>query len=141
MAENKTVKNENDVAGFLASVASEKRREDAGVVLEMMKKITGLEPAMWGSSLIGFGTYHYKYDSGREGDSFRLGLSPRKANLVIYIIPGFKDYQAYLDRLGKCKTSVSCLYITRLDNIDLGVLAELMERSYKDMQAKYPPVS
>jgi len=89
---------------FLASVASEKRREDAGVVLEMMKKITGLEPAMWGSSLIGFGTYHYKYDSGREGDSFRLGLSPRKANLVIYIIPGFKDYQAYLDRLGKCKT-------------------------------------
>jgi len=96
---------------------------------------------MWGSSLIGFGTYHYKYDSGREGDSFRLGLSPRKANLVIYIIPGFKDYQAYLDRLGKCKTSVSCLYITRLDNIDLGVLAELMERSFKDMQAKYPPVS
>lgn len=138
MPANKTTKNQDDVSDFLASIAHEKRRTDAGVVLDIMKEITGLEPAMWGKTLIGFDTYHYKYESGREGDSFMLGCSPRKQNLVIYIVNGFSQYGDYLARLGKHKSSVSCLYINKLDDVDMDVLTELMTRSYKDMQAKYP---
>lgn len=138
MAQNKTVQSHGNVDDFLATVTHKKRREDAQVILDMMREITGLDPAMWGSSLIGFDSYHYKYDSGREGDMFVLGCSPRKQNLVIYIVPGFKDYGEYLERLGKHKSSVSCLYINKLEDVDIGVLKDLMARSYKDMKAKYP---
>ncbi len=138
MSGNKTTQNQDDVLEFLASVAHEKRRADGHQILEIMKEITGLEPAMWGKTLIGFDTYHYKYESGREGDSFMLGLSPRKQNLVIYIVNGFRDYADHLARLGKHKSSVSCLYINKLEDVDMDVLTDLMRQSYKDMQAKYP---
>jgi hypothetical protein len=138
MAQNKTVQNHGSVDDFLASVSHKQRKADATVILDMMKNITGLEPAMWGKTLVGFDTYHYKYDSGREGDMFMLGCSPRKQNLVIYIVPGFEDYADHLARLGKHKSSVSCLYINKLDDVDMDVLEDLMTQSYKDMKAKYP---
>jgi hypothetical protein len=127
-----------EVAAFLSSLDNPKRVSDATTVLAMMQTITNLPPKMWGTSLIGFDSYHYKYDSGREGDSFVTGLSPRKQKLVIYITPGFDDYQHLLDKLGKHKTSVSCLYINKLEDIDLTVLEQLIAQAHKDMKAKYP---
>lgn len=138
MAENKTVPTTGNADEFLASIPNGKRSADARLVLEIMKKITGLEPVMWGKTLIGFDTYHYVYESGREGDSFMTGLSPRKQNLVIYIVNGFKLYGDLLEKLGKHKSSVSCLYINKLEDVDMSVLEELIRRSYKDMQSKYP---
>lgn len=126
-----------DVSTFLASVENEKRRTDGEAIIELMRKITSHEPRMWGESLIGFDSYHYKYDSGREGDSFITGLSPRKQKLVIYITPGFKSYQPLMKKLGKHKASVSCLYINKLEDIDIGVLETLISRAYRDMKAKY----
>jgi hypothetical protein len=127
-----------EVAAFLSSLDNPKRVSDATTVLAMMQTITNLPPKMWGTSLIGFDSYHYKYDSGREGDSFVTGLSPRKQKLVIYITPGFDGYQHLLDKLGKHKTSVSCLYINKLEDIDLKVLEQLIAQAHKDMKAKYP---
>ena len=103
-----------------------------------MQRITGHRPKMWGANLIGFDTYHYKYDSGREGDSFVVGLSPRKAKLVIYINPEFHPYQSLMDKLGKHKSGVSCLNINKLEDIDLAVLETLITQAYKDMKAKHP---
>ncbi len=138
MAENKTQENDVSVAGFLAGVENPKRRADAEVVVEMMTRVTGLSPKMWGTKIIGFDRYHYKYASGREGDSLMTGLSPGKASLTIYIVPGFKKYTHLMEKLGKFKHSVSCLYITRLENVDLDVLEELIAVSVKDMRANYP---
>lgn len=129
MAELQTKENSEDVAGFLDGVADEKRRQDCFTLLELMKKVTGADPKMWGASIIGFGNYHYKYDSGREGDWFVAGFSPRKNNLTLYIMSGFARYDELLAKLGKHKTGKSCLYIKKLDDIDTGVLAELIERS------------
>lgn len=127
-----------DVAEFMASVEPTKRAADGNIFIELMQKITGHGPKMWGASLIGFDTNHYKYDSGREGDSFVVGLSPRKAKLVIYINPGFQPYQSLIGKLGKHKSSVSCLYINKLDDIDLAVLETLITQAYKEMKLKYP---
>jgi hypothetical protein len=106
-------------------------------MIAMMKKITGQEPRMWGSSLIGFGTYHYKYESGREGDFFITGFSPRKAALTIYIMPGFSGYPELMEQLGPHKTGKSCLYVRNLEVIDRKVLEKLIRRSVKDMRKKY----
>jgi len=125
-----------DVQSFLGSVESQKRRADAEVLIKMMRKITSHEPRMWGDTLIGFDEYHYKYASGREGDSFVTGLSPRKQKLVIYITPGFKAFEGLLKTLGKHKTSVSCLYINKLEDVDMRVLEELIKQSYHDMKMK-----
>lgn len=138
MTGNKTQENEGDVDAFLKSVLPERRREDALVIKAMMERVTGLEAKMWGEKMIGFGTYHYKYDSGREGDWFRTGFSPSKANLSIYTIPGFKSFEDILSRLGKYKNSVGCLYITNLKNVDLEVLEELVTASMALMDDKYP---
>lgn len=127
-----------EVDDFLETVTHKGRREDADTVLNIMQRVTGMAPRMWGDTLIGYDRYHYKYDSGHEGDSFKVGFSPRKANMVIYINPGFSDYGDYLDRLGPHKTGASCLYLGRLNKLDLTVLEELIARSYKDMVAKYP---
>ena len=137
MAENKTVETDADVDAFVAGVDNKTRRADAETLLAMMQRITGKAPKMWGPTIIGFDTYHYVYDSGREGDCQMVGVSPRKANLAIYIMPGFSAYQSYLDRLGKFKTGACCLYITRLQNVDLSVLEDLITQSYADMKAKY----
>ena len=103
-----------------------------------MQRASGFKPAIWGASIIGFGEYHYRYASGREGDFLLTGFAPRKAAMTIYIMPGFKRYAALLGKLGKFKTSVSCLYVTRLENIDLATLEQLVAQSVEDMKSIYP---
>lgn len=129
MAELKTQKNNASVVAFLGSIEDDQRKKDCFIVMELMKKITKSEPSMWGPSIIGFGSYHYKYASGREGDWFLCGFSPRKQSLTIYIMSGFSHYNEILGRLGKCKTSKSCLYINKLEQINLPVLEELISSS------------
>ena len=138
MAENKTQPTDADVEAFLNAVPGERKRADSFAVLEMMKEVTGEEPVMWGPSIVGFGSVHYKYDSGREGDMGLTGFSPRKANLTLYITDGFDKYGDLLARLGKHKTSVSCLYINKLADVDQDVLRELVRRSVEHMRATNP---
>ena len=131
MADNKTVKTGASVEEFIAGVENRRRREDGAALLEMMREITGLEPEMWGPSIIGFGDLHYKYESGREGDIFLTGFSPRKRSLSLYIASDFAEYESLLARLGKHRKSVSCLYINKLADVDMDVLRELVRRSYE----------
>ena len=133
MAELKTQKNDGDVIAFLNSVAHEKRRTDCFKILELMKEVTGETPKMWGSSIIGFGQYHYKYASGREGDWFLTGFSPRKQSLTLYIMAGFDDYDNLMAKLGKYKTGKSCLYINKLEDVDQDVLRTLVKKSAEHM--------
>ncbi len=130
MSENKTQKTDASVTDFLNSIPDERKRQDGFTLLALMSEITGLEPKMWGPSMVGFGDVHYKYESGREGDMFKVGFSPRKQNLTIYITDGFANYQELLAKLGKHKTSVSCLYVNKLTDIDLTVLREMVSRSF-----------
>lgn len=134
MSENKTQKTDASVTDFLNSIPDERKRQDGFSLLALMSEITGLEPRMWGPSMVGFGDVHYKYASGREGDMFKVGFSPRKQNLTIYITDGFANYQELLAKLGKHKTSVSCLYVNKLTDIDLTVLREMVSRSFAAWQ-------
>ncbi len=136
--QNKTVAGDGDVKAFIAAVEHDTRRRDAEILLEMMTRLTGHAPKMWGPSIIGFGDYHYTYESGREGDMLRHGFSPRKANLALYISGGFKDNLEILKRLGKHKVGKSCLYINKLVDIDLQVLEEIIKRDITYMDEKYP---
>ena len=131
MAKNKTIPNEQSVEQFLNSVEDERKRKDSFTILELMKQVTGMEPKMWGSSIVGFGSYHYKYESGREGDMILAGFSPRKQNLTIYNMSGFERYEDLLKKLGKHTTGGGCLYIKRLDDVDLPTLKNLIEESFK----------
>lgn len=126
MAENKTRPTGASVNEFLEGVANDTRRRDAHTVLEMMKRVTGEEPQMWGPSIIGFGIQHYRYESGREGDVPRVGFSPRKANLALYVLTGTESEAGLLARLGKHKRGVSCLYINKLADVDMRVLEDLI---------------
>lgn len=137
MAELKTQKNMTSVKEFLASITDPVKRSDAQLVLRMMKDITHKRATMWGDSIVGFGEYHYKYKSGREGDWFVTGFSPRKTSLTIYIMPGFSHYSDLLKKLGKHKTSVSCLYIKKLEDVELDVLKQIISQSVKDMADLY----
>ncbi len=137
MAENKTVATTASVAAFLKSVEHDGRREDAQILKKLMDRITGLKPKMWGQTIVGYDQYHYKYDSGREGDFMMTGFSPRKANMSIYVMPGFDPYKDLLAKLGPHKTGASCLYIGRLNKIDLDTLEEIVAASYADMKKKY----
>lgn len=119
------------VVKFLATVKPEKRREECDQILKLMKQVTGEQPKMWGSSIVGFGTYHYKGKSGREGDWFRTGFSPRKQNLTVYLLSGFDPMKNLQKKLGKHSTGGSCLYLNGLDQIDMGVLKEMIEKSWK----------
>lgn len=136
-AELKTQKTRASVADFLAAVPDEQRRKDAKALDKMFREITGEKPAMWGPSIVGYGSYAYKYESGREGVWMRTGFGPRKANLVLYIMAGFKEYDALLGKLGKHKTGQSCLYINKLSDVDEKALRELIARSWKHMAARY----
>jgi len=136
-ANNKTVENEGSVSDFLSQIQDDKRREDANAMNELMIQITGQQPKMWGGSIVGFGRYHYKYKSGREGDFMNIGFSPRKQNLTLYIMPGFDRYDDLMIRLGKYKLGKSCLYIKRIGDIKLEVLQELISKSYEYMTQKY----
>jgi len=128
-ANNKTKAHDGDVLAFLAQVEPVRRREDAHVVLDMMQKITGEPPKMWGPTMVGFGEYRFQYESGREGDWFLTGFAPRKANLVLYIMGGFLGQQDLMAKLGKHKTGKACLYINKLDDVDLKVLRQLIKKS------------
>lgn len=134
MAANKTVKTGAGVDEFIAGVENGRRREDGIALLEMMREITGLEPEMWGPSIVGFGDLHYKYESGREGDIFLMGFSPRKRSLSLYV-GGFDGYDALLARLGKHRKGASCLYINKLADVDMDVLREIARRSYESAKA------
>ncbi|MGD9900549.1 MAG: DUF1801 domain-containing protein [Calditrichaceae bacterium] len=137
MAELKTKKNNQSVKEFLDRVEDTRKREDSYKILDLMKKVTGDEPVMWGDSLIGFGSYHYKYESGREGDWFLTGFSPRKQNLTLYIMSGFSKYDELMQQLGKYKTGKACLYIKTLDDVNMDVLKELVTLSAKYISGAY----
>ena len=131
MAELKTKKNTADVGAFLDGIDDEKRREDCRAVVALMAEVTGEPPAMWGDSIIGFGSFHYKYPTGREGDWMATGVSPRKQNLTIYVITGFPRHEALMKKLGRYKTGKSCLYVKKLEDVDTSVLRELVLESYE----------
>ncbi|MCB2154054.1 DUF1801 domain-containing protein [bacterium] len=137
MAELKTKENDGSVEEFLNSVENPKRREDAFAILAMMKEITGEEPRMWGGSIVGFGHYHYKYASGREGDWFLTGFSPRKQAFSIYIMAGFSRYEDLMEKLGKYKNGKGCLYVKKLEDVDAKVLRELIAESVKYLKKTY----
>jgi hypothetical protein len=137
MAENKTKPTTARVGDFLDTVDNTKRREDARKVLAMMRRATGKRATMWGSSMIGFGKYRYQYESGREGEFMLTGLSPRKQNLVVYIMPGFEPFGAHMKKLGKYRTGRSCLYINKLEDVDEKVLEKLIVDSVKLMRKRY----
>lgn len=136
--QNKTQPTARSVDDALKTIEDDHRRADAFKTKEMIERLSGEAAQMWGSAIIGCGTYHYKYESGREGDFMRVGFAPRKANLVLYIMSGFNEYEALLQKLGKHKTGKSCLYIKRLSDIDESVLEEIISRSLASMAQKYP---
>lgn len=137
VAENKTTKTKASVAEFLNGIADPRRRSDCRELAKMMRAATGKNAKMWGTSIVGYGTYDYKYDSGREGSFFLCGFSPRAQNLTIYIVPGFGLFKTQMAKLGRYKTGKSCLYIKRLDDIDRKVLKSLIEISVKYMRDNY----
>lgn len=133
MAELKTKKNDASVTDFLNSVADEQRRQDAFTVLALMREAAQAEPSMWGDSIVGFGSYHYKYASGREADWFPIGFSPRKQNLTLYIMGGFEKHADLLSKLGKHKLGKGCLYVNKLADLDLEALRELIIRNMETL--------
>ena len=138
MAENKTQATQSDVSVFLDSITDERKRADCLELVTLMSEVTGEKAKMWGASIVGFGQYHYKYESGREGDFFLTGFAPRKQNLAIYIVPGFDIAPDLMEKLGKHKTGKSCLYVKTLDDIDRKVFARLVKKSVTHMHKTYP---
>lgn len=139
MATLKTQPNDGDVTAFLNNLDDEPKKSDCLKLLEIFEEVTNMKPVMWGDSIIGFGSYHYKYKSGREGDWFITGFSPRKKNLTLYIMPGFDRFEELTDKLGKFTTGTSCLYINKLTDVDETILKELIQQSVEYMQQTYPP--
>ncbi len=138
MADNKTQPTVQSPAEFIAAIEHPTRRADAQVLYAMFQDLTGWQPQMWGSSLIGFGSYHYTYESGRSGDALATGFSPRKSNLVLYIMPGYTEFASIMPRLGKYKLGKSCLYINKLADVDLDVVKELVRAGLDDLGTQWP---
>ncbi|MEL7446716.1 MAG: DUF1801 domain-containing protein [Pseudomonadota bacterium] len=144
MADNKIAPTEVSVEEFFTGVEPESKREDAKVLDALFRKVTGETPKMWGPSIVGYGSYHYKYDSGREGDSMRSGFSPRKAKHSLYLMGRYCDEEtgrkvdAMLEQMGKHKTGASCVYVNKLADIDLNVLEEIVGICWDAMNRKYP---
>jgi hypothetical protein len=136
MAENKTKQTEASVKKFIDSVTDEQKRKDAFAILEMMQRATKLPPKMWGTAIIGFGSVHYKYESGREGDICLMGFSPRKQSISLYLPGGHTAYVNELKQLGKHETGKGCLYINKLAEIDLAVLKKIFEKGVKSSSEK-----
>jgi len=137
MAELKTKLNDASVSDFLDNIDDQQKRQDSYRITELMKEITAEEPRMWGNSIIGFGQYHYKYKSGREGDWMKTGFSPRKQNLTVYAMCDVNKYEKLLDKLGKHKTGKGCLYFKKLEDVNQGVLKELISETFDYMSKKY----
>jgi len=138
MADNKTKPTKLSVPAYIDTIADETQRADARTLVKLMQGATGEKAAMWGSAIVGFGSYHYKYDSGREGDMPLIGFSPRKAATVLYLMLGTGNYEAQLAKLGKHTTGKGCLYIKKLGDVDRKVLIDLIARCVVGMRAKYP---
>jgi hypothetical protein len=136
MAENKTKATTVDPHAFINQVEDEQKRKDSKELVRLMSEVTGKPPKMWGPTIVGFGKYRYKYDSGREGEICLTGFSPRKPSLVLYLGPGLED-KDLMSRLGKHKTGKSCLYIKKLDDIDRTVLKKLVVQSVAEMRKRY----
>jgi len=137
-SKNKTVETDNSVDAYLNAIADEQRRNDCKALVQQFQKATGLEPRMWGSAIIGFGTYHYEYESGREGDAPLTGMSSRANAIVLYLSGHFEGREELLAKFGKHKTSKGCIYVKKLEDIDLKVLADMIKRSVKHVKALYP---
>lgn len=137
-AEAKTKPTDVSVDALLAAVEPPEKRAEAQALDALFRRVTGWQPVVWGPSMIGYGRYHYRYESGREGDALATGFSPRKAEHSIYIMPGYADYGDLLSRLGKHRIGKACLYVKRLSDIDLGVLEEMIRRGLTDLSARYP---
>ena len=135
MAEPKTKPTNESVKDFLNAISDEARRADCFAVAKMMEEISGEKPKMWGPSIVGFGSYHYKYASGREGDWPMMGFSPRKKDLTLYIMMGFEKHADLMEKLGKHTNSKSCLYIKRLSDVHIPTLKKLMKIGLKDLKA------
>jgi hypothetical protein len=135
----KTTKNNASVKAFIDGIEDENKRRDAKKIAKIMREVTGKRASMWGDSIIGYGTYHYKNRSGREADWMATGFSPRKQNMTLYIMTGFDGHQKLMDKLGKYKTGKSCLYIKKLEDVDEDVLRRLIKNSYDYITEKYPP--
>ncbi|MGD9395993.1 MAG: DUF1801 domain-containing protein [Candidatus Thorarchaeota archaeon] len=138
MSDIKTKPTDVKVEDFLEAVEHPTRKKDGLELLRIMEEVTKKKPVMWGPSIVGFGSYHYKYESGREGDMPLTGFSPRKQNLTVYIMPGFDEYEGLLSRLGKHKVGKSCLYINKLADVDISVLKELIAKSVEKMDKDHP---
>ncbi|MEL6637026.1 MAG: DUF1801 domain-containing protein [Bacteroidota bacterium] len=134
----KTAPNDASVSDFIAGIDNNQKREFARDLLVMMERITGAPPRMWGDSIVGFGSYHYRYDSGREGDWYLTGFSPRKQNMTIYIVSGFEPYPQLMATLGKYRTGKSCLYVKKPSDVDAGQLEKLVRFSVDYLREKYP---
>ena len=141
-AKNKTTETDLSVDDYMAQIGNDQRRKDCKVILDIMTRLSGYEPKIWGTKLsngiVGFGRYHYKYESGREGDMPRVGFSSRVQAISVYIMPGYQDFDDELSRLGKYKIGKSCLYIKRLSDVDVSVLEEIIAKDLKMMDEKYP---
>jgi len=136
MAKTKTKPTDVDVQNYISSVPNETRQKDGFYILDLLKKITSQKPVMWGPSIIGFGAYHYKYESGHEGDAPLIAFSPRKPHLVLYVLSNFDKQEELLQKLGKYKTGKICLYINKLTDVDLKVLEEIVTRAWSNVKKK-----
>ena len=137
MAQNKTQPTKLKVSEFIAGIENKTKRDDCRELMKLMSEITGNRAKMWGTAIVGYGKYHYKYESGREGDFFLTGFSPRKQALSIYIVSGFSNNPELMEKLGKHKTGKSCLYVKKLDDVDRPALAQLIEESVAYIRKKY----
>ncbi|MFN8344249.1 MAG: DUF1801 domain-containing protein [Spirosomataceae bacterium] len=140
MAKNKTTQTDHSVTDFLNAVADETKRDDSYVLIKMMQAQSGFAPKMWGPSIIGFGNYHYKYNSGHEGDAPLIAFSPRKDAISLYLYQHFEDKETLLQKFGKHKAGKGCIYVKKLADIDLEVLKEMIDRSLRYIQNLYPSV-
>jgi len=138
MYEAKTKPTNSSVDAYVASIEDIDRRADCAALVELLKSATGFEPVMWGAGIVGFGSYHYRYASGHEGDACLAGFASRKTDLTIYIVAGFEGAEPLLARLGRHKTAKACLYVRRLADIDTNVLVQLVQRSVAEMQRRHP---
>ena len=137
MAQMKTVPNKSSVTAFLKAIPDDQRRAECRTLVRLMKRVTRAQPTMWGPSVVGFGRYHYRYASGREGDWFLSGFSPRKQALTIYVMAGFAPFSTLMRKLGRHKTGSGCLYLRTLEDVDLAVLEELIEGSVRHLKQTY----
>jgi hypothetical protein len=137
MAKNKTIETKNSVAGFLTTIKDEKRREDCSAIIALIARHTGLEPKMWGTSIVGFGNYHYKYESGHEGNAPLAGIASR-ANAITLYLSNLDEKEGLLSALGKYKRGKGCIYIQKLEDIDTGILIKMVKNSMDHLKKKFP---